>query len=253
MAKSFDDNIGWDLSKDMQAICKPLKHSLNIDYITYARYFNNGRYSILFTDGNAVSNCFKHPDYQLPGFVLNSGIYHWQDLYSPALLTDLRDAFGHDHGVTFIREYDHFTEHLTFSQPSETTALARERTDYMQVLQEAGFYFKEQAESIITLAEKHAQPITSSEPTEPNTPPEPELPSAKQFPLHGAQGDVLLSAREFTCLLFTLQLKSAREIGEMIHLSPRTVEWHLDNVKQKLGVTEKSQLFELAKKNHLHW
>ena len=99
MAKSFDDNIVWDLSKEMQTICKPLKHSLNIDYITYERYFNNGRYSILFTDSNAVSNCFKHPDYQLSGFVLNSGVYHWQDFYSPALLTDLRDAFGHDHGV----------------------------------------------------------------------------------------------------------------------------------------------------------
>lgn len=47
---------------------------------------------------------------------------------------------------------------------------------------------------------------------------------------------IRLSPREFECLEWTAQGKSAWEIGRILGISRRTVACHLDNVKAKLGV-----------------
>ncbi len=47
---------------------------------------------------------------------------------------------------------------------------------------------------------------------------------------------VLLSPREFECLQWAAQGKSAWEIGRIIGISRRTAAFHLDNAKAKLGV-----------------
>lgn len=47
---------------------------------------------------------------------------------------------------------------------------------------------------------------------------------------------VLLSPREFECLERSSQGKSAWEIGRILGISPRTVGFHRDNARAKLGV-----------------
>ena len=47
---------------------------------------------------------------------------------------------------------------------------------------------------------------------------------------------VPLSPREFECLEWTAQGKSAWEIGRILGISRRTAAFHLDNAKAKLGV-----------------
>jgi DNA-binding CsgD family transcriptional regulator len=47
---------------------------------------------------------------------------------------------------------------------------------------------------------------------------------------------VALSPREFECLAWTAQGKSARDIGQILGISRRTASFHLENAKAKLGV-----------------
>jgi DNA-binding CsgD family transcriptional regulator len=47
---------------------------------------------------------------------------------------------------------------------------------------------------------------------------------------------ILLSPREFECLEWAAQGKSAWEIGRILDISRRTASFHLDNAKAKLGV-----------------
>lgn len=51
-----------------------------------------------------------------------------------------------------------------------------------------------------------------------------------------------LSDRELECLFFILRGKSAKQIGEYIRLSKRTVESYIENVKNKFGCHNKSEL-----------
>jgi DNA-binding CsgD family transcriptional regulator len=52
-----------------------------------------------------------------------------------------------------------------------------------------------------------------------------------------------LSAREKDCLRWFLKGLSAVQIGKKIHLSNRTVEFYIDNVKNKLGCRTKEELY----------
>ena len=54
-----------------------------------------------------------------------------------------------------------------------------------------------------------------------------------------------LSKRENECLKWLLRGLSAVQIGKKIHLSPRTVEFYIENVKNKLGCSTKQELFEI--------
>lgn len=50
-----------------------------------------------------------------------------------------------------------------------------------------------------------------------------------------------LSVREHECLHWAAQGKSRWETGKILNLQPRTVKFHLDNVRQKLGVCTVAQ------------
>lgn len=56
--------------------------------------------------------------------------------------------------------------------------------------------------------------------------------------------DSYLSKRENDCLYHYSRGKTTREIAVILNLSKRTVEHYLENIKNKLGVTTKSELID---------
>ncbi|MEK6734723.1 MAG: helix-turn-helix domain-containing protein [Pseudomonadota bacterium] len=56
-----------------------------------------------------------------------------------------------------------------------------------------------------------------------------------------------LTKRETECLKIFANNKTAKEIANILNLSHRTVELHLEHIKQKLGISFKNQLFDLYK------
>ena len=54
-----------------------------------------------------------------------------------------------------------------------------------------------------------------------------------------------LSRREKECIKWLLKGLSAVQIGKKIHLSSRTVEFYIENVKNKLGCRTKQELFDV--------
>lgn len=53
-----------------------------------------------------------------------------------------------------------------------------------------------------------------------------------------------LTDREFECIDQFLKGKTARQIGDFLHISHRTVEHHLENIKLKMFCSTKLELFE---------
>ncbi|WP_352916861.1 LuxR C-terminal-related transcriptional regulator [Mesorhizobium sp. M1348] len=47
---------------------------------------------------------------------------------------------------------------------------------------------------------------------------------------------IVLTPREFECLKWAARGKSARDVGQILGVSKRTVTFHLENAKEKLGV-----------------
>lgn len=55
-----------------------------------------------------------------------------------------------------------------------------------------------------------------------------------------------LSPRELECLFLTLRSMTAKQIAEQLGLSKRSVEFYIDNIKNKMGCTTKSELILLG-------
>lgn len=77
------------------------------------------------------------------------------------------------------------------------------------------------------------------------------IPSQKILELHQSylttkSRDFKLTQRETECLCYLVRGKTAKSIAQLLKLSPRTVEYYLDNIKNKLGCRTKSQLIEWA-------
>ena len=53
--------------------------------------------------------------------------------------------------------------------------------------------------------------------------------------------DVLLTARELECLKWAAEGKSDWEIGQILSISSKTVNFHIENVKRKFGVSTRMQ------------
>jgi LuxR family transcriptional regulator, quorum-sensing system regulator SolR len=60
-------------------------------------------------------------------------------------------------------------------------------------------------------------------------------------PLRSSWPTSSLTAREVECLKWTIDGKTAREIGQILGITERTVGFHLSNVMPKLGAANKAQ------------
>ena len=56
-----------------------------------------------------------------------------------------------------------------------------------------------------------------------------------------------LTARELECLAVSINGLTAKEVAEKLHITPRTVSFHLENARQKLGTRNKAQAILKAK------
>lgn len=57
---------------------------------------------------------------------------------------------------------------------------------------------------------------------------------------------IQLSPRESECLFFYVRNRSAKEIGRILKLSPRTVQFYIENIKEKFHACSKAELFDKA-------
>lgn len=56
--------------------------------------------------------------------------------------------------------------------------------------------------------------------------------------------DLPISLREFECIRFMMTGLTAKEMGDEMSISKRTVENHLENIKRKLGCRKKSEIIQ---------
>jgi DNA-binding NarL/FixJ family response regulator len=61
----------------------------------------------------------------------------------------------------------------------------------------------------------------------------------------------VLSVREIEVLQLVVQGKSAKEIGDVLHLSAKTVEFHKYRMMKKLGLHTTIELAKYAMERHL--
>ncbi len=75
------------------------------------------------------------------------------------------------------------------------------------------------------------------------------LPS-KQYYLKKPWEEIYLTQREAECVQLCLMGKSMKQVGVDLDLSPRTIEFYLKNIKEKMGIRKKSELLSVFNEMH---
>lgn len=72
------------------------------------------------------------------------------------------------------------------------------------------------------------------------------LTRASSFITNNYTQELPLTSRESECLFYILRGKSAKAIAQLLNLSPKTIEFYTDQLKDKFNCLSKSQLVERA-------
>ncbi len=238
---------------EMQKLCLPLKDKFKINYIDYARYYSDS-IAITTTDDNYALFKLMHRKYKLINSPKSTTKIEWLDLHHPELTSDLHKKFSYLNGLSIIMQHDSFVEHIGLGTSYSNTDIIKVLQQDSELLSSIIFYFRDAAADIMSNIENykiplptHIQQSTDSCPALSNH----DEFTLKKFFLIGLNGQTCLTFMEKTCLIETVKLKTSKHIALELGISPKTVEHHLAKLKLKLGITNKSQLYLIAKNNAL--
>jgi len=265
-AELIENHVFLTFSATINEICEPLK-KIGITYVTYLKNFEDGSHINLSNSAQWIEHYYKFKLYETSLFRsklnnYNSRYFFWPTDSHLAVFKHGRNYFDSDNGITVIENADTYNEYFFFSGSRKNKWLKNLYVNNLDVLENFIAYFKNKLQDIMGEAEKSRIYIPKQldqiilEDTEINTLYENELSELKQTLLRrgvitpAAQAlnreiIPLLSKREMDIVTFLLNGQTAKETASKLFISSRTVEAHLNNIKEKLKCRNK---FELVNK-----
>ncbi len=246
------------LAPDIDNICQPLKQHFDVVSMVYHKNFNDGS-EIRLSNQPAwiehyysqnlfkISGFEKHPQHYQSGHVVWNYLTHHQPILAAAC------KFNIAHGFTRIKKAADGCEFYFFGTQVNNSHLLNTYLNNLDLFEQFTLYFKEKANSLLTqlsqqkiiIPNKYRQnhSLEQGIPHPANNQQQAFLRDIKINTIY-VQPDVRLSNRELGCARLIMQGKTAREIAALLFISPRTVETHINHLKDKLNCSNKSALIE---------
>lgn len=260
-----DKHISVVQCNDVKEICEPLFAKTCVRYFYHTRYYNDGTcYSL---DSNTEwYKYFYSKDYyptldqlqKLPAIY-----YELFENYNSEGAAEARDQFKLDHFFAIYHVAPNYVDMFGMAADKDSRGVIDFYFKNLDILHQFIAYFKDRAQNLITAADKKENKLilpkflncsiqeSSGFLTEDIIQPDKEelrhclLPKKCQVIFNNINS--FISKRELECLYNLLQGKSAKESARILNLSHRTVETHLENIKARFGILNRSQIIELAK------
>ena len=241
-------------AQSMQEILAPLRKDLGIDFLTYARYHNDNVH-FFSTDTNDLSAYLADEQSQLPGYMdISNQLMDWSDYCSSQFLNYCSTQLDYSpSGVTLVLHHPDTSEHISLGTTNR-------QLDLRSLLQfKPGLKHKilTYVRTQINQNRKRFTPVIAAnkkknraDQINNNVIPFSKTTLSHEY-VYGANGETFLTRAEKNVLLHILELCSAKEIGSKLNISAKTVESHTANIRQKLGVRSKHDMYKIAIQNHL--
>ena len=244
-------------------ICNPLTEYLDIYKFGYVRFFKNS--SFLVMSNGFLEYRKKFYDVIIPnkGFLMNAskkytnknkGCYFWPTEFQPNnLYLSLNYECNIWNGITLYYKTQEYTENFTFAFGRNACNKTNFFVNNLDLLQKFCTYFRIAAKNLINCSDKSKLAISkhqfpnsffSQESKITDEKKQKLLNFLEQSTFQNAH-NMKFSRREFECIKYLARGYSMKEIGQILSLSPRTVESYLENVKNKTNCHFKSQIIDL--------
>jgi DNA-binding CsgD family transcriptional regulator len=253
-------------SDKIRQTTKTLRERFQIQYFTYHRIDKTGKYTVLVDRPDWAEHYvqekfyiedpyLRHPDFYESGFCLIEN--HGSEEHRQRILKDGKEIFNLDQGVILIQKNnDSSVEFFGYSANKASSSLDKLYLNHPWILKSFAGYFKKELKSVLVRMEAEANTLPhlkgndfySNQLLQPDIHSKEILKYLKDI---GKESEMmkfgLLSKRELECIKLLLKGKSARESAVILKLSPRTIEFYFDNIKDKLSCNSKQEIFSIGK------
>jgi DNA-binding CsgD family transcriptional regulator len=265
MANVFDNHSMIRYADDVASICQPLKQYFSINDFHYEKIYKDNSKTKLVSRADWVSFYYKNGfqyfgEYETSIADIHGGFYLTAAMARQNIFMVARENFNIDNGILIVDKYEDYCELFWFGSVKGDLSALHFYLNNMDLIRRFILYFKERAASIIEKADRERILIPSKKIITDDS----QIIMNKgrcgrhdfinsirveRYHLSGSYSYVMLTEREFECAVCLLEGKTAQQIGNNLHLSRRTVETHLANIKSKVSCKTKGDLIEILLKS----
>lgn len=236
---------------DIDKLCSELFKKSPISFVSYFGYDLSEDVFWKCATRPDVQNARLELDYPMWGLLLEEG-YYWSDSFQWTEVDDFYRSNNIANAIFVIKKQGDLVEHFVFATTTNHTGMINYYFNHLNILEEFIQHFQTAGKDYIAKLKEQKLPIFDHFRFDPEkfgfdyqdiTKPffQSETYDRKQDKI------INLSSRERQVLYYSaLEGKTAKEIGEIIQLSPKTIESHIDKLKVKLGAKSTKVLLRRA-------
>lgn len=254
------------VSAIIDELCQPLLNQ-QINTFIYSKSFDDGRYMYL-SNNEAWAQHFiqlDHAKMQTTKYPVNeTSSYNyiiWPNTPSDPILKMLYE-FNIWNGLTVLKRGSDYVETWAFASSTENNLLASFFSENIDIIHGFIAFFNRKAESIIATNDNAKLSVNKgfisknfsfhSQGSAQQLLRFIKKTNINKFPIITPQGEFFLSRRELQCLHQLSLGRTAKETGQLLDLSNRSIELYLRNIKRKTYINNRTDLVDVYKKNCLH-
>lgn len=237
-------------AQDIHEICKPYLKQYSLAHFNYFRLYKDRSIFYLCNNPDWLSHYYLQNYPTVGAFeqqpeLANLRYVLWSALSSrDVILKDTREMFGIHHGITLIKKSKNYHEFYNIGSSNPDASTINFFINHYDTLNKLTLLFQEKADKLIRLSQKQKLIL----------PPHlhnPQMIKSNDKAIYSEeikQKNNFLTQTESICIKLYLTGKTPLEIANLLNVSKRTVEKHIENIKLKFHCKKQIQLgYALAK------
>lgn len=253
MVKVAGDHFFMTTSGQVDKIIQPLKDYFGLTSFVYLKSFNDGSEIRLSNQPEWLSYFYEHELYKFSLFERHPSEYikayvPWTGLTIYNTVLEKARQFNIDHGITFIEPCADGCEFFFIGTKVDRADVMPKYLANIDLLRRFLDHFREKAGPLIQEASHHKITIPGKFDAAP------KLFCLKELNRSGFLNEpdfVEFTARELECMRLLAKGYTQKMIAKELDISIRTVETHLNHVKDKTHTHSRGELVQYLLKLHL--
>jgi DNA-binding CsgD family transcriptional regulator len=248
-------------ANDIGELFKPLSAKFQLTYFDHYRIYKDNTCAILCNHWQWTAYFLKQK-YAIPSWnhYKKSGYFLWCG--NQALLTydeqvhHASKFFDINNGVTIIKHNSSYYDMYNFATSANNSGVINFYLNNFDLLENFILYYKEKAGKLIDISSKNKLIL----PVRPDNIAKNIDAEISNYYLHTnifskiqqlniCKSNFKISHREQQTLFYLLRGKTAKEIGCILNISPKTVEYYIENLKNKFNCHSRSELISKGIEN----
>jgi len=245
-----DSYLTDDIYADMHAICHPVLKKSGMTFFDFGRMYDDGSCVLLSNRKDVTSYLFttQSPIFApIPASLLRKKFYYLIPENGPyqKIMHDVRSYYNIGYGIDLFECGSGYVDVCCFASTADNEQIVNYYLNNIDVLENFRSYFKYAADDIIKKAINQTIMLPEHMRLNFDSRSYIEKKYTPEYQRFGLQASALsLTMRELQIARLLVRGKTAKEIAAVIDRSHRTVEHHIEKIKNKTGSTTRSELIQ---------